>query len=407
VVTASVLAACGSGGDEGSGAKTDNGGRAATEVPAPVAAIVTYLQHDLDVLNLYEGRHDGVFSRELVDALKTFQTQHSLDASGALDAATSLAMAKALGSGESLLSVRALQEVLADVERITLVADGIYGAETEVGVRDAQKAAGLDETGAYDAATAGALAMEYVARYPDAQPHPTAPTTTGVTTTASGAEGAGLLQQGDEGDAVADLQRKLAALGYRPGEPDGQYGPATTSAVMAFEKHEGLERDGVAGPEVLNRLASPTGAGPKSTDAATPRVEIDLARQIVFVVTNEGTTILNTSTGSGERYNGSDGPNELAFTPNGDFTVQRKVDGPVKAPLGTLYKPSYFYQGWALHGAASVPAYPASHGCARLSNADADWIFPLIPVGTPVIVYGPSTPNGPALQPSGDAEPGA
>ena len=36
----------------------------------------------------------------------------------------------------------------------------------------------------------------------------------------------------------------------------------------------------------------------------------------------------------------------------------------------------YFFKGWAIHGSPSVPAYPASHGCVRISNADADWLFP-------------------------------
>jgi lipoprotein-anchoring transpeptidase ErfK/SrfK len=57
------------------------------------------------------------------------------------------------------------------------------------------------------------------------------------------------------------------------------------------------------------------------------------------------------------------------------------------APLGTLHRPMYFYRGWAIHGSGSVPAYPASHGCVRVSNADEDWLFPLIAVGTPVIIY--------------------
>jgi N-acetylmuramoyl-L-alanine amidase len=67
--------------------------------------------------------------------------------------------------------------------------------------------------------------------------------------------------------------------------------------------------------------------------------------------------------------------------------VLRKISGDEVAPLGTLHSPMYFYRGWAIHGSASVPAYPASHGCVRMSNSDADWLFPLIPVGTPVTLY--------------------
>ena len=42
-----------------------------------------------------------------------------------------------------------------------------------------------------------------------------------------------------------------------------------------------------------------------------------------------------------------------------------------------------------MHGSGSIPGQPASHGCARLSNAAIDfiWDFGLVPKGTPVSVY--------------------
>jgi lipoprotein-anchoring transpeptidase ErfK/SrfK len=58
--------------------------------------------------------------------------------------------------------------------------------------------------------------------------------------------------------------------------------------------------------------------------------------------------------------------------------------------LGTLYRAKYFTSdGVAVHGSASVPAYPASHGCVRLTNAATDfvWAANLIPLGSKVIVY--------------------
>ena len=96
---------------------------------------------------------------------------------------------------------------------------------------------------------------------------------------------------------------------------------------------------------------------------------------------------LNVSTGNGETYTVPGGGKDVAYTPVGTFSVVRKVDGDERAPLGTLHNPMYFYKGWAIHGSPSVPAYPASHGCVRISNADADWLFPLVPVGTPVVLY--------------------
>jgi len=35
----------------------------------------------------------------------------------------------------------------------------------------------------------------------------------------------------------------------------------------------------------------------------------------------------------------------------------------------------FFYRGYALHGSPAVPGYPASHGCIRLFNEDAKWLY--------------------------------
>jgi lipoprotein-anchoring transpeptidase ErfK/SrfK len=159
------------------------------------------------------------------------------------------------------------------------------------------------------------------------------------------------------------------------------------SAVLAFEKREGLPRDGIAGPVVLGQILAPVGAGPRP-NLPIPRIEIDIARQIAFVILANAVWTLNVSTGSGLTYQDpTTHATDVATTPVGTFRVERAVNQDVQAPLGTLHRPLYFYQGWAVHGAASVPAYPASHGCVRVSDVDADWLFPLIPVGTTVVIY--------------------
>jgi len=195
-------------------------------------------------------------------------------------------------------------------------------------------------------------------------------------------------RSGDSGPEVLAVQQQLAALGYRPGAVDGNYGASTASAVMAFQKREGIGRDGITGQGTLARLQAPTGAGP-TRGGAGPWVEVDRARQLVFVADAAGTvTTLNTSTGNNQPFNYPSGGSSVAVTPDGDFAVYRTVNATEKAPLGTLYRPMYFNGGIALHGSPSVPAYPASHGCIRLSNADADWLWTVAGMGTPVLVHG-------------------
>ncbi len=226
----------------------------------------------------------------------------------------------------------------------------------------------------------------------------TAPTTTTVpettttlppettTTLPPPPEADGTLELGESGDAVAALQQRLVDLGYWMGEPDGTYGQLTRQAVMAFQKVEGLGRDGVAGPATQAQLAAAGRPAPRGGDG----IEIDLERQVIFIV--QGGQVqwaVNTSTGSGETYTSSSGGSARAVTPPGSFHVQRDVDGIREAPLGTLYRPKYFNGGIAVHGSGSIPANPASHGCARVTNSAMDmiWASGVMAIGTPVTVY--------------------
>ena len=59
-----------------------------------------------------------------------------------------------------------------------------------------------------------------------------------------------LLKRGAVGEDVRDLQTYLTKLGYSVGScgADGEYGPATESAVKAFQAARGLDADGEYGP---------------------------------------------------------------------------------------------------------------------------------------------------------------
>jgi lipoprotein-anchoring transpeptidase ErfK/SrfK len=98
--------------------------------------------------------------------------------------------------------------------------------------------------------------------------------------------------------------------------------------------------------------------------------------------------VLNTSTGGGYTYT-SDGVTAVADTPVGVFNMFRQVNGMVTDSLGQLWRPKFFYRGFAIHGDDSVPPFPVSHGCARVSNDAIDWIWAdnLAPIGTKVWVY--------------------
>jgi peptidoglycan hydrolase-like protein with peptidoglycan-binding domain len=55
------------------------------------------------------------------------------------------------------------------------------------------------------------------------------------------------LKNGDTGNPVRHLQRKLFEAASDPGAVDGIYGPNTEAAVRDFQKKQGLPQNGAAG----------------------------------------------------------------------------------------------------------------------------------------------------------------
>ena len=189
-------------------------------------------------------------------------------------------------------------------------------------------------------------------------------------------DGRELLRRGDAGPAVRALQERLSSLGYWLPGIDGRFGADTHHAVVALQKAAGLSRDGVVGSRTRAALDAGTRPGARTGGNG---IEVDLGRQLLLVVRNgRVATIHDTSTG---RVPGT--------TPVGTHAITRQIDGYRRAPLGTLYRPKYFYGGVAIHGYPSVPNRPASHGCVRVTNPTMDhlWSSGFAPVGTRVTVY--------------------
>jgi putative chitinase len=63
-----------------------------------------------------------------------------------------------------------------------------------------------------------------------------------------------VLKEGASGPEVVKFQERLKELGFNPGLIDGDFGPATKAAVIAFQKSEGLLADGIAGPRTQGAL---------------------------------------------------------------------------------------------------------------------------------------------------------
>ena len=192
--------------------------------------------------------------------------------------------------------------------------------------------------------------------------------------------------------SVAEMQQRLADLGYDIGPIDGLAGSRTYYTIAAFQRVEGLPRTGEDSAALREALARASRPGPMVAGGAPNRVEIDLDRQVLFLWQGGSLArILPVSTGSRVAYceNGSCGD---AVTPTGFFRIGRKAAGLEVSPLGQLWSPSYFYGGIAIHGSPSIPPYPASHGCVRIPMYSHESFYQQTPSGMAVYVVG----DGPA-----------
>lgn len=185
---------------------------------------------------------------------------------------------------------------------------------------------------------------------------------------------------------TVEAERRLSELGYWTGPVDGKFDSNSRHALIAFQKVERRARTGKLTLDELNALRAATRPHPRH--AGYPHVEIDLARQVLFVIDESGeiTRILPVSTGNGARYM-DHGQIHRARTPTGTFKVLRKINGWRLSSLGLMYYPNYIINGIAIHGSFSIPTHPASHGCIRVPMFAAKELSSLLPIGIEVSIY--------------------
>ncbi len=220
----------------------------------------------------------------------------------------------------------------------------------------------------------------------------TVPTTTTLPATTVPEEPSPLpvLERGDSGPAVSTLQQRLRELRYWTGGVDGVFGRLTEQALYAFQKANAIPVDGRVGAQTRTALENPVALASRTTAGRV--MEIDKSRQLLFAVMNgELQWVFNTSTGTERPYHHPGGYVALADTPPGRHTVYYQFDGWQDGRLGPMYRPKYFHRdGIAVHGYHSVPPWPASHGCVRVSLEAMDqiWTNRLMPLESAVLVYG-------------------
>jgi lipoprotein-anchoring transpeptidase ErfK/SrfK len=182
--------------------------------------------------------------------------------------------------------------------------------------------------------------------------------------------------EGSRGVHVLLLQRALARLHFAV-PVTGYFDSGTARAVTAFRKTNSMGTTGFASKSVYAKIFRGQGTYKLRYPKAGKRgkhVEFDWSRQ-VLVLAQRGRPY--------RIYHSSSG---APATP----TVFGKFNFYLQTP-GTNAKgmvdSSYFIRGYAIHGYASVPTYPASHGCLRVPIPNARQIFDWVDIGDPIYVY--------------------
>ncbi len=108
-------------------------------------------------------------------------------------------------------------------------------------------------------------------------------------------------------------------------------------------------------------------------------INVDLGNLTWGAYDDEGNLLRQGHVSGGKKYCPDIGRGCRTVT--GTFTVYTKKGADCKSkkfPVGKGGAPMpycmFFSGGYALHGSNSVPNYNASHGCVRMSPADAQWL---------------------------------
>ena len=186
-----------------------------------------------------------------------------------------------------------------------------------------------------------------------------------------------VLRRGARGRAVRDLTVRLAELGYLPASHVADFlGDAAVHAIVAFQKYERLEPDGIVGRRTHHALARDRRPEPLLEQPGR-RIEVWLRRQLAFLVEDDRVVrAVAVSTGRSGYA-----------TPPGRYRVYRREPRSWSVPYGVwLPWAAYFVRGIAFHAHADVPPYPASHGCVRVPEPFAREVYSFARIGTRVVV---------------------
>jgi peptidoglycan hydrolase-like protein with peptidoglycan-binding domain len=178
---------------------------------------------------------------------------------------------------------------------------------------------------------------------------------------------------GARGPIVRLVQGRLAGLRYAVTR-SGVFDASTARAVVAYRKVRGMSRVALVTRSVVRGLLARRGSFRAKHPEHGKHVEVDLSRQVLALL--DGRRVY--------RIYGVSSGKPSTPTVLGRFRVYSKTIG---TNAKGMVDASYFIGGYAIHGYAEVPTFPASHGCVRVPIPNALSIFHWLRLGDRVDVY--------------------
>jgi hypothetical protein len=181
------------------------------------------------------------------------------------------------------------------------------------------------------------------------------------------------LHPGECGRVVKGFKKAMKKMGYASGGGscfNGRLG----REVLAYRKVNEMARTQKAGAGLVKKVFSGRGGYRVRYPNAGRHVEVSIDKQVMVLTKGDKPyAIYPVSTGK------SSTP-----TVTGHFSFIRREPG---YNSHGMYYSFYFHGGYAVHGYADVPDYPASHGCVRTFIADQPRIYEQLEYGESIFVF--------------------
>lgn len=396
---------------------------------------VAELQQRLADLHYYTGNISGRYREGTRAAIREFQEDFGLDVTGKADAQTQAilfsTLYRPLQYGSSGEDVKRLQTRLTELGYYTGKISGNFLEGTRAAIEAFQSKIGEVSTGIADVDIQALLySSDAISKHATVEVTPTpapdldnesflviddeksvTPTPAPVVAFSKN------LARGSTGKAVTQVQERLTELGYYDGPVSGNFMVHTFRAVKAFQEQNGLKVDGIIGEDTWNILFNTTDIimpddTPRPTATPTPvpfAITVDVNNQVTTVYgrdeNGDYTVIIRQmlcSTGT------KSAPSDV-----GEWVLSGRTARWCEFPKWGYSKAQYWTKingSIAFHSVIynsndtmdlSVSSYKnlgkrASHGCIRLTVADARWIYENCGKGT-VVTITEDLPKDPEL----------